>query len=174
VLGSAALAATAALLSPAAGQAHAHGYSTPSGDAVGRPGLDNPAPLVRLTQALGDNVFNQNQPFNKSLDDSALGQNYHATFGTPNYEVPTHGSNGAWTGLWNMQSPLKDDYNAAQAAGRALPNEEDLSGEVIRLVSGAPAPQPHAKDPAPAQSDASASNCTVLAAQTSLRAQGSC
>jgi hypothetical protein len=54
IAGGAALSALLVVAAPGAGQAHAHahahahGYSTPSGDAVGRPGLDNPAPGVRL------------------------------------------------------------------------------------------------------------------------------
>jgi hypothetical protein len=178
VLGGAALAALLAIAGPGVGTAHAHGYSTPSGDAVGRPGLDNPAPGVRLTQAIGDHVFNQSTPFNKSLDDSPLGVNYHASFGTPDYEVPTHGSNGSFTGILNIAGPLKVNYNAAQAAGTALPEEEDLPGTLVRAVSGAPEAAPHT--PAAAQSKSSAKSmptatrCTVLLAKTSLRAQGSC
>lgn len=171
MLGGAALAAVAALVSPGAGQAHAHGYSTPSGDAVGRPGLDNPAPGVRLAQAIGDKIFN---PANAKLNESKLGLNYHSTFGTPNYEVPTHGTNGTEKGVLNTPGALQEKYNAAQAAGRGLPNEEDLPATMLRKLSGAPAPTPHQKDPAPAESAARPSNCTVLAAQTALRAQGSC
>lgn len=171
MLGSAALAAVAALASPGAGTALAHGYSTPSGDAVGRPGLDNPAPGVRLTQAIGDQIFNQN---NKALDDSPLGQSYHASFGTPDYEVPTHGSNGTWKGVLNTPGVLRDNYNAAQASGRGLPKEEDLPGTVVRTVSGAPAPKPHETDNSAGRAATLPSNCTVLVAQTSLQAQGSC
>jgi hypothetical protein len=178
VLGGAALAALFAVAAPGAGTAHAHGYSTPSGDAVGRPGLDNPAPGVRLTQAVGDHVFNQSTPLNKSLDDSPLGQNYHATFGTPNYDVPTHGSNGSFTGVLNIAGPLKTNYNAAQARGTALPEEEDLPGTLVRAVSGAPEAAPHtpaaAQSPSPANSTPSPARCTVLVAKSSLRAQGSC
>lgn len=178
VFSGAALAALFAVAGPGAGTAHAHGYSTPSGDAVGRPGLDNPAPAVRFTQAVGDHVFNQSTPFKQALDNSALGQNYHAAFGTPNYEVPTHGSNGTNKGVLNTPGALQEKYNAAQDAGRGLPDEEDLPGTTIRLVSGAPAPTPH--ETSADQSDtphaaASATvKCTVLAAQTTLRAQGSC
>ena len=172
LLGGAALAALFAIAAPGAGTAHAHGYSTPSGDAVGRPGLDNPAPGVRLTQAVGDRVFNQSTPFNKSLDDSQLGLNYHAAFGTPDYGVPTHGSNGSFTGILNVAGPLKTNYNAAQAAGTALPEEEDLPGTLVRAVSGVPQAAPHTA--AAAKSPSSAARCTVLVAKSSLRAQGSC
>ena len=172
LLGGAALAALFAIAAPGAGTAYAHGYSTPSGDAVGRPGLDNPAPGVRLTQAVGDRVFNQSTPFNKSLDDSQLGLNYHAAFGTPDYGVPTHGSNGSFTGILNVAGPLKTNYNAAQAAGTALPEEEDLPGTLVRAVSGVPQAAPHTA--ATAKSPSSAARCTVLVAKSSLRAQGSC
>jgi hypothetical protein len=171
ILGSAALAAVATLASPGSGQAHAHGYSTPSGDAVGRPGLDNPAPGVRLTQAIGDKIFN---PQNAKLDGSKLGQNYHNAFGTPDYDVPTHGSNGTNKGALNTPGALQAKYNGAQAAGRGLPDEEDLRGTLIRKVSGAPAPTPHETENSPQQSVAVPSNCTVLTAHTSLRVQGSC
>lgn len=169
-LGSAALAAVATLASPGSGQAHAHGYSTPSGDAVGRPGLENPAPGVRLTQAVGDKIFNPN---NAKLDESKLGQNYHTAFGTPNYEVPTHGTNGTFKGVLNTPGALQVKYNAAQTAGSVLPNEEDLPGTFLRKVSGAPTPVPHeaASNSRPA---AASTNCTVLTAKTSLRVQGSC
>lgn len=139
----AALAAMFTMAAPGTGTAHAHGYSTPSGDAVGRPGLDNPAPLMRLAQAFGDHVFNQNTPANKALDDSVLGQNYHALFGTPNYSVPTHGHNGTFTGVFNVAGVLKDNYNSLQAAGQGLPEESHMSGTIIRFISGAPAPTPH-------------------------------
>lgn len=137
----AAMAATVTMTMPAT--AHAHGYSTASGDAVGRPGLDNPAPMVRLAQAFGDHLFNQNTPANKALDDSLLGQNYHAMFGTPNYSVPTHGHNGTFTGVLNVAGPLRDNYNAAQAAGQGLPEESHMSGMVVRFISGAPVVAPH-------------------------------
>lgn len=138
-----AVAAMFAIATPGAGTAHAHGYSTPSGDAVGRPGLDNPAPLMRLAQAFGDHLFNQNTPANRALDDSLLGQNYHAVFGTPNYTVPTHGHNGTFTGVLNVAGPLRDNYNSAQSAGQALPEESHMSGMVVRFISGVPVAAPH-------------------------------
>ena len=88
-LSGAALATVLMMAAPGSGTAYAHGYSTPPGDAVSRPGFGdednpgNPAPFVRAIQALGDRVFNQSTQFNKSLDDSRLGVNYHITFGTP-------------------------------------------------------------------------------------------
>ncbi|MCV7345826.1 hypothetical protein [Mycolicibacterium rhodesiae] len=169
-----ALAAVLMVATPGAGIAHAHGYSTPSGDAVGRPGFGsestpgNPAPGVRAVQALGDRVFNQNTAFNKALDDSPLGINYHNAFGTPNYEHPTHGSNGTVTGLLNG-GLIQTTYDSLQTRGAALPDEADLSAAVIRQLSG------HHVTVAPHRSvAATASSCTVRVAKTSLRAQGSC
>ena len=66
--------------------------------------MNNPAPVMRLVQALGDKVFNQSTAFNKRWDDSALGVAYHDVFGGPNYEVPTHGSNGTFNGVLNRMS----------------------------------------------------------------------
>ncbi|BBX07126.1 hypothetical protein [Mycolicibacterium aichiense] len=169
-----ALAAVLMVAAPGAAIAHAHGYSTPSGDAVGRPGFGtestpgNPAPGVRAVQALGDRVFNQNTAFNKSLDDSPLGTNYHNAFGTPNYEHPTHGSNGTVTGLLNG-GLIKTTYDSLQARGAALPDEADLSAAVIRQLSG------HHVTITPHRSPSAAvKSCTAQVAKTSLRAQGSC
>jgi len=178
IAGGAALSALLLVAAPGAGQAHAHGYSTPSGDAVGRPGLDNPAPGVRLAQAVGDHVYNQNTPLNKAFDDSRLGQNYHAMFGAPDYETPTHGSNGTFTGVLNMPGVFKDGYNAAQATGRGLPEEEDLPGTVLRAVSGAPVPAPHETTGGSSHSShaaaATPAKCAVLTTRTALRTQGFC
>jgi len=178
IAGGAALSALLVVAAPGAGQAHAHGYSTPSGDAVGRPGLDNPAPGVRLAQAVGDHIYNQNTPLNKAFDDSSAGQNYHAMFGAPDYETPTHGSNGTFTGILNMPGALKDGYNAAQTSGRGLPEEEDLPGTAIRAVSGAPVPAPHETTGGSSHSSQAAAatpaKCAVLATRTALRAQGFC
>jgi hypothetical protein len=178
IAGGAALSALLVVAAPGAGQAHAHGYSTPSGDAVGRPGLDNPAPGVRLAQAVGDHIYNQKTPLNKAFDDSPAGQNYHAMFGAPDYETPTHGSNGTFTGVLNMPGALKDGYNAAQASGRGLPEEEDLPGTGIRAVSGAPVPAPHETTGGSSHSSQAAAatpaKCAVLATRTALRAQGLC
>jgi hypothetical protein len=178
IAGGAALSALLVVAAPGAGQAHAHGYSTPSGDAVGRPGLDNPAPGVRLAQAVGDHIYNQNTPLNKAFDDSPAGQNYHAMFGAPDYETPTHGSNGTFTGVLNMPGVLKDGYNAAQAEGRGLPEEEDLPDTVIRAVSGAPVAAPHEHTGGSSHSSQAAAatptKCAVLATRTALQAQGFC
>lgn len=135
-VGAAASAAALAIASPAANIANAHGHSTPSGDAVGRPGLDNPAPVMRFVQALGDKVFNQSTAFNISLDESIIGVTYHAAFGSPNYEEPTHGSNGSYQGGLNSNAMLKDLYDGAQERGFGLPDEEELPGTLIRNISG--------------------------------------
>ena len=178
IAGGAALSALLVVAAPGAGQAHAHGYSTPSGDAVGRPGLDNPAPVMRLAQSIGDHFYNQNTPLNKAFDDSPAGQNYHAMFGAPDYGTPTHGSNGTFTGVLNMPGVLKDGYNAAQAAGRGLPEEENLPGTVIRAVSGAPVPAPHKSTGGSSNSShaaaATPAKCTAAVIRATLRAQGSC
>ena len=150
-LGCTAVALLLTVAAPGAGTAQAHGYSTPTGDAVGRPGLDNPAPLVRLAQALGDHIFNQNTPANKAWDDSVLGQNYHSTFGTPDYTTPTHGHNGTFTGLLNMTG-MKESYNAATIARPGLPDEANMPGTLIRLISAAPTPTTHDTTPASAAS----------------------
>ncbi|MCX2930567.1 hypothetical protein ORI20_09790 [Mycobacterium sp. CVI_P3] len=171
----AALAVVLTAASPAAGTAQAHGYSTPSGDAVGRPGFGsedtpgNPAPGVRAIQALGDRVFNQNTALNKALDDSPLGVNYHNAFGTPDYDHPTHGSNGTVTGLLNG-GLIKTTYDGMQAKGVALPDEADLSATVIRQLSGHHVP---ASDHSSASATALRS-CVAMTAKTALRAQGSC
>ena len=178
IAGGAALSALLVVAAPGAGQAHAHGYSTPSGDAVGRPGLDNPAPVMRLAQSIGDHFYNQNTPLNKAFDDSPFGQNYHTMFGSPDYETPTHGSNGTFKGVLNMPGALKDAYNGAQAAGRGLPEEEDLPGTVIRAVSGAPDPTPHETSGGGSEASHAAASiptkCTAAVIRATLRAQGSC
>ncbi|BBZ75244.1 hypothetical protein MANY_05810 [Mycolicibacterium anyangense] len=181
VLGATALATALTVVAPGAGTASAHGYSTPSGDAVGRPGFGsesapgNPAPGVRIVQALGDRVFNQSTPFNKALDDSALGVGYHTAFGTPNYDHPTHGSNGTFVSLLNG-GLIKTAYDSLQAQGVRLPDEADLDATLIRALSGVSASTtPHrttAVTPAAAAGKSKA--CTVKAAKTTLRAQGSC
>ena len=189
IAGVAALSALLVVAAPGAGEAHAHGYSTPSGDAVGRPGLDNPAPVMRLAQAIGDHIYNQNTPLNKVFDASPAGQNYHTMFGSPDYEIPTHGSNGTFKGVLNMPGSLRDAYNGAQTAGRGLPEEEDLPGTAIRAVSRAPAPTPHetswghsgashetsgGHSGAPRAAASIPAKCATLVNRTTLRAQGSC
>lgn len=139
LFGAAASAATLVLATPSAGISYAHGHSTPAGDAVGRPGLDNPAPLMRVIQALGDRVFNQNTDFSKSLDASTFGVAFHEVFGAPNYEEPTHGANGTWKGLLNSNVTIRDMYDRAQVSGLGgLPDEEDLPGTIVRFASGIP------------------------------------
>ena len=189
IAGVAALSALLVVAAPGAGEAHAHVYSTPSGDAVGRPGLDNPAPVMRLAQAIGDHIYNQNTPLNKVFDASPAGQNYHTMFGSPDYEIPTHGSNGTFNGVLNMPGSLRDAYNGAQTAGRGLPEEEDLPGTAIRAVSRAPAPTPHetsgghsgashetsgGHSGAPRAAASIPAKCATLVNRTTLRAQGSC
>ncbi|MEZ0357584.1 hypothetical protein [Mycobacterium sp. SA01] len=174
-LGGTALAAVLMVATPGAGIGHAHGYSTPSGDAVGRPGFGseetpgNPAPGVRAVQALGDRVFNQSTAFTKALDDSPLGINYHNAFGTPNYEHPTHGSNGTVTGLLNG-GLIKTTYDSLQTRGAALPDEADLSAAVIRQLSGHQVATGNHRR----ASSTATQVCTATTAKTALRAQGSC
>ena len=179
-LGATALASVLMVATPAAGIASAHGYSTPSGDAVGRPGFGsedhpgNPAPGVRIVQALGDRVFNQSTAFNRALDDSALGVGYHNAFGTPNYEHPTHGSNGNFVSLLNG-GLIKTAYDTLQAQGVTLPDEADLDATFIRTLSGVHASTtPHRAVAAASPSAARSKTCTVAVAKTTLRAQGSC
>lgn len=136
VLGGLVAGAALVLSAPGAGFASAHeGHSTESGQAVGRDGFDNPAPGVRLAQAFGDHVFNERTPFNKSLNESEFGQNYHRLYGTPNYEDHIHGSNGTQVGLLNTPG-FRDLYDGLQDSGLRLPGEEDLPGTVVRRVSG--------------------------------------
>lgn len=131
------IAAVLVVGSPAAGNAVAHGLSTPSGEAVGRVGLDNPAPVMRIVQAIGDRIFNQSTPMNQALDNSGLGAGYHYAFGTPNYTAPTHGHNGVFVGILNTPEG-KVGYDNAQTAGWSLPAEKDLPGTMIRTLSGVP------------------------------------
>ncbi len=184
-------AATLLIAAPGTGTAAAHGLSTPSGDAVGRKGLDNPAPLMRVAQALGDRVFNQSTPLNKALDDSALGVGYHAVLGTPDYAESTHGKNGSFLGILNTPGPAKDAYDAAQAAGMPLPAETDLPGVVVRMLSGVPVTPGNHNDaartagsaalgaragvPKPARGQQrTQGSCSKSSGTTALRAQGSC
>ncbi|MFN8032060.1 MAG: hypothetical protein U0Q47_02050 [Mycobacterium sp.] len=178
-LGGAALASVLMVAAPGAGTAAAHGYSTPSGDAVNRPGFGdedtpgNPAPVVRAVQALGDRVFNQSTPFNKALDDSPFGVNYHVAFGTPaeEGEPATHGSNGTVKGLFN-DGQIKTAYDSLQARGVRLPDEADLPGTFIRQLSGRQVTE--APDHHESASAAAVKTCTLTVAKTTLRAQGSC
>lgn len=145
LLGAMISASLLAVGSPGAGLAAAHAgedHDSPSasGDAVGRPALDNPAPRVRLYQAVGDKIYNRNTSFNRALDDSTWGQGYHERYGwsagsNPNEEDGGTGSNGFDLGILNMGNGLAA-YNFLQAAKVPLPDEKDLSGSVIRAVSG--------------------------------------
>jgi hypothetical protein len=124
------------LSAPGAGIAQAHeGNSTESGQAVGRDGFDNPAPGVRLTQAFGDHVFNDKTAFNRTLNESKMGQNYHRLYGTPNYDDHIHGSNGTRVGLLNTPG-VRELYDGLQGAGIGLPDESGLPGTAVRRVSG--------------------------------------
>lgn len=166
LFGAAASAATLVLATPSAGISYAHGYSTATGDAVGRPGLDNPAPLMRVIQALGDRVFNQGTELSKSLDASAFGVAFHEVFGAPNYEEPTHGANGTWKGVLNSNITIRDMYDRAQVSGLGgLPDEEDLPGTIVRFASGVPVTEGSHHDTPGSNKSAS----IVNASQTKLR-----
>lgn len=168
--------------SPAAGSASAHGYSTESGDAVGRPGLKNPAPELRVVQAVGDRVFNQSTPANRALDNSAMGTYYHDRVGTPNYETPTHGSNGDYQTLLNSPKVFGGTpgklYDFAQANGANLPDEADMDASVLRRLSGAPASDHHTHTVSVSGHTAAAavapSKCGKAVGGTTISAQGSC
>lgn len=162
-----------------AGTASAHGYSTESGDAVGRPGLKNPAPELRVVQAAGDRVFNQSTPVNRALDNSAAGAYYHDRFGTPNYEAPTHGSNGDYQTLLNSPKVLGGApgklYDFAQANGAALPDEKDMDATYLRRLSGVPeSDHTHAGPVHPHTVSVAATTCGKSVGATSISAQGSC
>lgn len=115
--------------------------SSPSGDAVGRPAFDNPAPGVRVAQAVGDKVFNQTPGINKSLDDSPLGEVYHTNFGTANYTDPSKGTNGVIQGELNVNAG-KYYYNETQKysnlylGNKILPDEKDLPGTLPKAIVG--------------------------------------
>ncbi|MFL0289850.1 hypothetical protein ACJH6J_02240 [Mycobacterium sp. SMC-18] len=180
--GAAVVGALVVIGSPGAGVASAHGYSTESGDAVGRPGLKNPAPELRAVQAVGDRVFNQSTPANRALDNSAVGAYYHDRVGTPNYETPTHGSNGDYQTLLNSNKVLGGApgkmYDFAQAHGADLPDEADLDASALRRLSGAPASEHHTHAVSVSGHTAAAtvtsSKCGKAVGATSISAQGSC
>jgi hypothetical protein len=86
-----------------------HPVSTP-GDTVARPGFDNPAPLVRAAQTIGDNIFHGGGPLSAPVNASPLGAAYKAAFGEPgtittvdgvNYYQEGTGSNGYIKGALN-------------------------------------------------------------------------
>lgn len=165
------IAAVLVVGSPAAGNAVAHGLSTPSGEAVGRVGLDNPAPGMRIVQAIGDRIFNQNTPLNQALDNSGLGAGYHYAFGTPNYAAPTHGHNGVFVGILNTPE-AKIGYDSAQTAGWSLPAEKDLPGTMIRTLSGVPVtPTTHSGAAATATRTTARSATSISAATVRAAAQ---
>lgn len=115
--------------------------SSASGNAVGRPAFDNPAPGVRAAQAVGDKVFNQTPGVNKTLDDSPLGEVYHTNFGTGNYADPSKGTNGAIQGELNVNAG-KYYYNETQKysnqylGNKILPDEKDLPGTLPKAIAG--------------------------------------
>jgi len=183
LLGATLAGALLAVASPGAGTALAHGHSTESGDAVGRPGFQNPAPGIRVAQALGDRVFNQSTPLNKALDDTLPGDSFHGYLGTPNYGDPTHGSNGSIVPLLNgnWYGMPGAAYDLAQSAGAQLPDEEGLSGDLIRNLRGTVTPgpgDPHGHDDDHGDDAhalaATSTDCDVLVGNTAVRAQGSC
>jgi hypothetical protein len=142
---------------------------------------------MRLAQALGDKVFNQSTAVNKAFDDSIFGVAYHDAFGSPNYEEPTHGSNGTFKGFLNSNGAITAMYDQAQASVLSgLPDEEDLPGTLVRFVSGVPVTGgSHHAVPARKSGTravaASRSNsvsrtdtCAAVTGRTSLRAHGRC
>ncbi|MEW2478639.1 hypothetical protein ACPCIR_16990 [Mycobacterium sp. NPDC051198] len=141
----------------------------PSADAVGRPDLGNPAPGVRVTQAVGDQVFNQKTPVNKALDDSDLGKVYHLNYGTtstgvvdPKTGKVDPGTNGVVKGELNVNAG-KYYYDDLQTRGLALPDEKDLPGVLPKLASGNTSTAKSASK--------TSSNCTAAAGKTSVSAQ---
>lgn len=109
------------------------------GTAVGRPDLNNPAPVLRAAQQFGDSGFNDSTDINKALNGSPLGTGYHQVFGkagdvefndeTGKYEYTVgSGTNGSFKGVLNT-SP-------ADQLGNVLPIREcNLKGDP---GSGAP------------------------------------
>jgi hypothetical protein len=110
-----------------------------SADAVQRPAFDNPAPVVRVAQAIGDNIYNDKTPLNAALNASPLGTGYHIRMGTPstgqlidNPDFPDDptapeqildpGSNGSNGGQLNLA------YAAIPYGALGGPKEEDLPG----------------------------------------------
>ncbi len=110
-----------------------------SADAVGRPALDNPAPGMRMTQALGDKVYNQNTKFNTMLDNSQAGKRYHSMFGTGDYADPSQGTNGIYKGFLNTPGAggigPKEFYDFGRKR-LGLPGEADLSGKAVEKMAG--------------------------------------
>jgi hypothetical protein len=114
-----------------------------SADAVQRPAFDNPAPVVRVAQAIGDNIYNDKTPLNAALNASPLGTGYHIRMGTPSTgeQIPNPdfddslppsednpetildpGTNGSNVGQLNLA------YAAIPYGALGGPKEEDLPG----------------------------------------------
>jgi hypothetical protein len=123
----------------------------PSADAVGRPGFENPAPGVRIAQAIGDRIYNDSTPLNAALNASPLGEGYHARLGTtstgeqienPDFDptkpvsatnpatIVDPGTNGRNPGQLNIEW-ARLPYNAL-----GLPKEKDLPGTVVKFFAG--------------------------------------
>jgi hypothetical protein len=120
----------------------------PSADAVGRPDLGNPAPAVRVAQAIGDKIYNDNTPLNAALNASPLGTGYHIRLGTtstgeeidnPDYDPtdPTSpktiidpGTNGSNVGQLNLA------WAAIPYDALGGPKEADLPGTVVKHFAG--------------------------------------
>ena len=92
------------------------------GDTVGRPSFGNPAPGVRVAQAVGDATFNDNTPVSKAINRSPLGTAYHEAFGqrgdfdkAGNYVADT-GENGYIKGALNAPPGI--------VVGNAIPLKE--------------------------------------------------
>ncbi len=149
------------------------GDANPIAQAVGRPNFNgapgslspaagnNPAPLVRATQAVGDTIFNQNNAVNGFIDDT-FGQPYHRDYGYKStglsYENPDFnpalpvsasnpqfivdaGSNGQWQGVLNngaFYNLAGGSYDLAQEVGVPLPSEGGLvpKGATVTFSSG--------------------------------------
>lgn len=123
----------------------------PSADAVGRPGFENPAPVVRIAQAIGDRIYNDSTPLNAALNASPLGTGYHIRLGTtstgeqvenPDFDptkpvsatnpatIQDPGTNGTNPGQLNIEW-ARLPYNAL-----GLPKEKDLPGTVVKFFAG--------------------------------------
>jgi hypothetical protein len=106
---------------------------------------NNPAPLVRATQLVGDRVFNQNNPVNSFIDNT-FGDPYHRDYGypggatienpdfdenePPGADNPQYiidpGRNGRWQGVLNngaFYNFTGGPYDLAQEVGVPLPSE---------------------------------------------------
>jgi hypothetical protein len=115
----------------------------PSADAVGRPGFDNPAPAVRVAQAIGDKIYNDSTPLNAALNASPLGTGYHIRMGTTSTgelidddndpstpEVIDPGTNGSNVGQLNLA------WAAIPYQALGGPPEKDLPGTLPKFFAG--------------------------------------